>query len=69
MSVKTIEIKQVAHNSGQEGRAIAPVSWLSGSTSAREMFVNSLDNNWTCVPSYLLDPVTVENFTTYARRA
>lgn len=69
MAKQTIEIKQKAVNSDQEGTAIVSVSWFNGEPSAVKAFVESLDNDWTYVPVCLVDTLVARNFVTYARKA
>lgn len=69
MAKQTIEIKQKAVNSDQEGIAIVSISWFDGEPSAVKSFVESLDNNnWTYVPVCLVDTLVARNFITYARK-
>ena len=69
MAKQTIEIKQKAVNSNQEGTEIVSVSWFNGEPSAVKAFVESLDNDWTYVPVCLVDTLVARNFVTYARKA
>lgn len=69
MAKQTIEIKQKAVNSDQEGTEIVSVSWFNGEPSAVKAFVESLDNDWTYVPVCLVDTLVARNFVTYARKA
>lgn len=69
MKEQTVEIKQKAVNSDQEGTAIVSTSWFDGESSAVERFIESLDDNeWTYVPTYLVDSLVAKNFVTYARK-
>lgn len=69
MVKQTVAIKQKAVNSDQEGTAIVSVSWFNGEPSAVKAFVESLDNDWTYVPPYLVGFLVARDFVTYARKA
>ena len=68
MAKQTIEIKQKAVNSDQEGIAIVSISWFDGEPSTVKSFVESLNDNWTYIPVYLVNTLVAKNFITYARK-
>jgi len=68
MAKQTIEIKQKAVNSDQEGIAIVSISWFDGEPSAVKSFIESLNDDWTYVPPYLVSFLVARNFVTYARK-
>lgn len=68
MEEQTVEIKQKAVNSDQEGTATVSISWFDGEPSAVKSFVESLNDDWTYVPVCLVDTLVARNFVTYARK-
>ena len=66
--MKEFELKQVARNNSENfGCAKVTATWLRGTESQKEDFINSLGENWVRIPAELVDETAEQKFISYAR--